>query len=231
MEHAGIASARMLLVEDDVALGGAVVALLAEAGHEVRWAKSLADARRAIAHNDTDVLLLDLGLPDGDGLVLCEELRVTAPDAVVVVLTAQADETEAVRALDGGADDFVAKPFRAGELVARLRAHLRRRPDGGVELRAGPIRVDPARRAAWVGTTCLSLRPKEFELLVALASRAGAAVRREELIDEVWDENWSGSTKTLDVHVAALRRKLADAGDRWERIETVRGFGYRFDDA
>ncbi|MBV9872813.1 MAG: response regulator transcription factor [Frankiaceae bacterium] len=230
MSEAGPVSAHVLLVEDDVALGGALVALLAEAGHEVRWAKSLAEARGANPAT-AELILLDLGLPDGDGLNLCRELRAAGADAVVVVLTAKSDETAAVRALDGGADDFVTKPFRPAELVARLRAHLRRRPDSDDELRIGLLRIQPARRLVWLGDAAVSLRPKEFELLQALASRAGTVVRRELLIDEVWDEHWSGSTKTLDVHIAALRRKLADAGDRWERIETVRGYGYRFDDS
>jgi len=224
------AGARVLLVEDDTALGAAVVGLLAAAGHQVRWAQTLVDARAAAMGEEPDVVLLDLALPDGDGMDLCLELRGRGSSVVVVVLTAQADETAAVRALDLGADDFVAKPFRPGELVARLRAHLRRRPDDRAEVRVGALRLLPSRREVSVADRPLTLRPKEFELLLALASRCGTVVRREELISEVWDEHWSGSTKTLDVHIAALRRKLADAGDRWERIATVRGYGYRFEE-
>jgi DNA-binding response OmpR family regulator len=135
-----------------------------------------------------------------------------------------------VRALDGGADDFVMKPFRPVELLARLRAHMRRRGETGPqELRAGPVRLDQGSRRAWVRDQEITLRPKEHELLAVLVADAGRAVRRERLMDEVWDEHWSGSTKTLDVHVANVRRKLADAGDRWDRIATLRGYGYRFE--
>jgi DNA-binding response OmpR family regulator len=149
---------------------------------------------------------------------------------VVVVVTARTDEADAVRALDGGADDLVLKPYRPVELLARLRAHLRRRGVSGPdELRAGPVRLDQRSRRAWVGDREISLRPKEHELLAVLVAAAGEAVRREQFMDEVWDEHWSGATKTLDVHVANLRRKLADAGDRWDRIATLRGYGYRFE--
>ena len=223
-------SARILVVEDDASLGSGLVAVLAADGYEVRWAQTGEQARRLLADGAPDLVLLDLGLPDVDGLLLCEEIRGQLPDVVVVVLTARTDEAEAVRALDGGADDFVAKPFRPVELQARLRAHLRRREVGaGPDLVAGPLRLDQRSRRAWVDTQEIALRPKEYELLAVLVASSGEAVRREQLMDQVWDEHWSGSTKTLDVHVANLRRKLADAGDRWDRISTLRGFGYRFD--
>lgn len=224
-----VTSTRVLLVEDDVVLGGAVAALLAGAGHQVRWTKSLAEARQAVDDVRPELVVLDLGLPDGDGLTLCTELRASQSDAVVVVLSADSDETAVIRALDGGADDFVTKPFRAGELVARLGAHLRRRPEADQEVTAGPVRLNVRTRSAWVLDQPLDLRRKEFDLLVALASQAGTVVRREALIEEVWGFDWSASTKTLDVHIAAVRRKLADAGDAWERIATVRGYGYRLD--
>jgi DNA-binding response OmpR family regulator len=145
-------------------------------------------------------------------------------------VTARTDESDAVLALDGGADDFVLKPLRTVEFLARLRAHLRRREvSGPSEVRVGPVKVEQLSRHAWVGQTPLDLRPKEMELLTMLMARPGEAIRREELIDEVWDVNWNGSTKTLDVHVANVRRKLSDAGDRWDRITTLRGFGYRFE--
>lgn len=224
-----VTSTRVLLVEDDDALGGAVAALLAGAGHQVRWAKSLASAREAVAEAQPELIVLDLGLPDGDGLALCSELRADNSDAVVVVLSADGDETAAIRALDGGADDFVAKPFRAGELIARLGAHLRRRPDADHEINAGPVRLNLQTRSAWVSDQPLELRRKEFDLLAALASQAGTVVRREDLIDDVWGFEWPASTKTLDVHIAAVRRKLAAGGDVWERIVTARGYGYRLD--
>lgn len=226
----GHLASRVLVVEDDPSLGGGLIAMLAGVGHEVRWAQTAAEARRSFAEVVPDLVLLDLGLPDADGVDLCRELREAYPGVVIVVVTARTDEADAVRALDGGADDVVLKPFRTGELVARLRAHLRRREDVGAgELRAGPVRLDLHARLAWVGQLPLVLRPKEHELLALLVTCAGEAVSRERLIDEVWDQHWHGSTKTLDVHVANLRRKLADAGDRWDRIVTLRGYGYRFD--
>lgn len=222
--------ARILVVEDDASLGAGLIAVLAAEGHEVRWAKTAGDARQLLAESIPDLVLLDLGLPDDDGVNLCLEIRDQRLPMTVVVVTARADESEAVRALDCGADDFVLKPFRPVELMARLRAHIRRREVvGEPELRAGPVRLDQGSRRAWVRDTEITLRPKEHELLTLLVTSAGEAVRREQIMDQVWDENWSGSTKTLDVHVANVRRKLADAGDRWDRITTLRGFGYRFE--
>lgn len=223
-------SSRVLVVEDDASLGAGLIAVLAAEGHELRWAQTAVEARRLLAQSVPDLVLLDLGLPDDDGLNLCLEIREQRLPISIVVLTAHAQESEAVRALDGGADDFVLKPFRPVELLARLRAHLRRREViEEPELRAGPVRLDQRTRKAWVGDVEMTLRPKEHELLTLLVTSAGEAVRREHLMDLVWDENWTGSTKTLDVHVANVRRKLADAGDRWDRITTLRGFGYRFE--
>jgi DNA-binding response OmpR family regulator len=222
--------ARVLVVEDDQSLGAALVATLAEASYEVRWARDFAQARLQLAGGPSDLVLLDLGLPDGDGLEVCRDLRAVDDQVVVVVVTARTDEADAVSALDAGADDYVTKPFRTVELLARLRAHLRRREALGVpDLRSGSTRLDLRARRAWVDDVELPLRPKELDLLAVLVRSAGSAVRRERLMDEVWDENWEGSTKTLDVHLANLRRKLADAGDRWDRIATLRGFGYRFE--
>ncbi|MCW2601095.1 MAG: DNA-binding response regulator [Frankiales bacterium] len=229
MDDGGM-GARVLVVEDDPTLGGGLVATLAASSYEVRWARDCAQARALMTSGPADLVLLDLGLPDGDGVELCRQIRALDNQVVVVVVTARTDEADAVLALDAGADDYVAKPFRTVELLARLRAHLRRRDAlGQPDLRVGRTRLDLRARRAWVGEAELPLRPKEFELLVALASTAGTAVRREQLMDDVWDEHWEGSTKTLDVHVANLRRKLADAGERWDRIATLRGFGYRFE--
>lgn len=224
-------TSRVLVVEDDLNLGAGLVGLLAGDGYEVRWARSGSDARRLLSESVPDLVLLDLGLPDVDGLVLCEQIRREYSGVVVVVVTARTSEAEAVLALDGGADDVVLKPFRSVELLARLRAHLRRLESsaGRGDLSAGPLRVDVRSRRAWVGDAALEMRPKELEVLVVLLRTPGVAVRREHLMDVVWDENWSGPTKTLDVHVANIRRKLADAGDRWDRIATLRGFGYRLE--
>jgi DNA-binding response OmpR family regulator len=221
---------KILVVEDDTSLGAALVGVLAGSGYEVRWAQSGFLAEQLLAAAAADLILLDLGLPDADGMDLCRSVRERYPQIVLLVVTARTDEAAAVDALDGGADDFVLKPFRPVELLARLRAHLRRRDLGGApDLHSGQIRVDQRSRRAWVRDVELSLRPKEHELLSVLVAAAGAAVRREQILDEVWDENWHRSSKTLDVHVANLRRKLADAGDRWDRITTLRGFGYRFE--
>lgn len=221
----------VLVVEDDRSLGAGMVGLLAGDGYTVSWAQDGVTARRLMSEQGFDLVVLDLGLPDVDGLDLCIEFRSARADLVLIVVTARTEETDAVRALDGGADDVVLKPFRPVELLARLRAHLRRREPvvGAEEVVCGSLRLDERGRRAWVGTTELTLRPKEHELLAALVAEAGQAVRRERLMDQVWDEHWHGSTKTLDVHVANLRRKLADAGDRWDRIATLRGFGYRYE--
>ena len=224
------ASSRVLVVEDDDGLGAGLIGVLAGAGDEVRWAKTAADARRLLADAAPDLVLLDLGLPDIDGLVVCRETGERYPDVVIVVVTARTDEADAVRALNGGADDFVLKPFRPVELLARLRAHLRRREIAGpVELRSGPVRLDQRSRRAGVEEMELALRPKQHELLAVLVSAAGEAVRREHLMDQVWAEYCTGPTRTLDVHLVNVGRKLAEAGDRWNRTMTPRGYGYRLE--
>lgn len=221
----------VLVVEDDRSLGAGMVGLLAGDGHSVSWAQDGVTARRLMSEQAFDLVVLDLGLPDVDGLDLCVELRTAQPDLVLIVVTARTEESDAVRALDGGADDVVLKPFRPVELLARLRAHLRRREPaaGSEEVVCGSLRLDERGRRAWVGTSELALRPKEHELLAVLVAEAGQAVRRERLMDQVWDEHWTGPTKTLDVHLANVRRKLAEGGDRWNRITTLRGYGYRFE--
>lgn len=220
----------VLLVEDDAVIGSELQTALGSSGFGVRWVRTGEDALRAVDTSPSDLVLLDLGLPDIDGVLLCRELRQRLPSAAIVVLTARTAEFEVIVALDAGADDYVTKPFRLAELLARLRAHVRRRPaasDSAVE--TGRLRLDAAARRAFVGGMEVALRPREFDLLVVLAGAAGAAVSRERLMAQVWDENWFGSTKTLDVHVSALRRKLCDAGEPLERITTIRGHGYRYE--
>jgi DNA-binding response OmpR family regulator len=178
-----------------------------------------------------DLVVLDLGLPDGDGLMLCREMVDRHPGLRVLVLTARTEEIDVVLGLDAGAADYVAKPFRLAELLARIRAQLRM---GATDrstpstIRVADLLIDVNARRVHRGDEEIVLRPKEFELLVRLASEAGAVVGRETLMSDVWDHHWFGTTKTLDVHIAALRRRI-DANGAPSRITTIRGVGYRFD--
>ncbi|WP_248959337.1 response regulator transcription factor [Sphaerisporangium perillae] len=223
-----MAAARVLVVEDDPGIGSELVEALAVHGYEPVLAATGQAALEGAHATAPDLVLLDLGLPDIDGVMVCRRLRMAVPEAVIVVLTARTQELEVVVALDAGADDYLTKPFRLTELMARLRAHLRRRTVVPEEraLTVGRLRLDLLARRAYLGEQEVMLRPKEFDLLAALAGRAGEVVTREQLMDEVWDENWFGPTKTLDVHVFALRRKL---GEDATSITTVRGVGYRYE--
>jgi DNA-binding response OmpR family regulator len=228
--------ARILLVEDDSTIGEVLASSLRSHGHDVVWERTgtaaLAGARATVV----DLVLLDLGLPDLDGVEVCRQLRRMQPGCVLVMLTARSAEMDVVVGLEAGADDYLVKPVRLAELHARLRAHLRRTDTGPSvnPLREiGDLVVDVPRRRVTVAGRELHLRPKEFDLLARLAAQPEVAHRRETLMSEVWDANWFGSTKTLDVHVAALRRKIAESADaadaRVPRIVTVRGHGYRLE--
>ncbi|MER5851446.1 response regulator transcription factor [Streptomyces sp. NPDC002012] len=222
--------ARIVVIEDDPAIGSRLVATLRVLGHDSQWCPDGASALAGIEQQPADLLLVDLGLPDIDGFDLCRRLRERASDAVLVVLTARTGEMDVIQALECGADDYLTKPFRLAELQARVTAHLRRaapHANGGAPaLRVGALVIDRSARRCTTPTGEVELRPREFDLLVRLAAHPGQAVSREDLMSDVWDENWFGPTKTLDVHVAALRRKLGDL----VRITTLRQFGYRLED-
>ena len=218
---------RLLLAEDDEGIREPLMRALQREDYAVDVVGDGAEAARLGVEDDYDLLVLDIGLPTLDGLEVCRRVREAHPRVPILILTAQSDELDVVEGLDAGADDYVPKPFRLGELLARVRALLRRAAP--TEMTARGIRFDAdARRVVKDGEE-ISLTPKEFDLLALLLTNAGSVVRRERLMSEVWDENWFGSTKTLDVHMSALRRKLGDDGADPELITTIRGVGFRFE--
>src|SRR5437763_13731839 len=225
----------LLVVEDDAAIGSVLESTLRLHGYQVCWRRDGRGALHAATLGDFDLVLLDLGLPDLDGVEVCRRLRAALPAAVLVILTARQEEMGVVVGLDAGADDYLTKPIRLGELLARVRAHLRRGAPAGARppVTIGELTVDIAGRRATLGGDEVVLRAKEFDLLARLAEQPGVAVSRETLMSEVWDAHWYGSTKTLDVHIAALRRKLSSAAEapgEVPRIATLRGHGYRLED-
>ena len=212
------------MVEDDPRIAEPLREGLTRAGYDV---VVVATGAGALAADPTDLVLLDLGLPDLDGQVVCRELR-SRGSVPIIVISAHGEEIDRVMLLELGADDYVVKPFGFRELVARIRAVARRTaaelsPPSAPNISVGALTIDGrTRRVAYRGDP-VSLTPKEYELLVYLAADPGAVKGREQLMRDVWDENWWGSTKTLDVHIASLRKKLAP-----ELIETVRAVGFRF---
>jgi two-component system, OmpR family, response regulator RegX3 len=212
---------RILVVEDEDAIADPLTAGLRREGFAVERTATGAAALDAAA---AEVVLLDLRLPDLDGLDVCRTLRERS-DVPIIVVTARGEESDRVVGLELGADDYVVKPFGLRELIARIRAVTRRtsRPAAQAPLRVGALVVDVRARRAQLDERALDLTPKEFDLLASLARDPGAAISRRRLLEEVWETSWYGSAKTIDVHVAALRRKLGDPA--W--IETVRGVGFR----
>ncbi|MFN8108709.1 MAG: response regulator transcription factor [Thermoleophilia bacterium] len=230
----GTGRRRVLLVEDEAGIVEPVAAALEREGFSPVLAGTLAEARSALAEHSPDIVLLDVMLPDGSGFDLCRELR-RSSDVPVIMVTARGDEMDRIVGLEIGADDYVVKPFSARELVARVRAVLRRfevagrpEPRDDPVVTIGAVRLDEARRQASLDGTPLELSRKEFELLALLMRHAGTVVTRETAIDEVWDTNWFGSTKTLDVHISGLRKKLGDDPSTPTYIHTARGVGFRF---
>ncbi len=215
----------MLVVEDDPGIATQLVRGLERAGYT---ADTVAMGAEALRRPASDVVLLDLGLPDVDGIDVCRQLRASS-DAAIIVVTARGEEKDRVLALDEGADDYLVKPFGLAELLARIRAVLRRGQrtgTGGEVLRHGPLTVDLRTRKVTMGDTEVALTPKEFAILECLITDPGRLISRQEIVERAWDEHWYGPTKVLDVHLAALRRKLGDP----TLIETVYGHGFRLAD-
>lgn len=197
-------------------------------GYAVDWFVNSQDANLVLEENLPDLVLLDAGLPDVDGFTLCRWLREQHHDLPIILVTARDADIDIVVGLDAGATDYVTKPFSMNVLLARIRAHLR--PTDNIDtapaIELGSLRVEPAAYIATVAGTAIELRPREFELLVYLARHAGRVVTRDRLLADVWDLHWDSSTKTVDMHIVALRRKLGDSIE----IVTVRGVGYRLVD-
>lgn len=239
---------QVLLVEDDPAIADALVDGLPLFGFSVRHVTTAAQALQD--HPDVDLVLLDLGLPDLDGIEVCRRIRAVS-EVPIIIITARGDEVERVVGLELGADDFLVKPFGLRELVARARAVLRRwqRPGAPVTASApeqsappsgpgpepaarqvrtvGGLRLDLGGRRVWAGEEEVDLTPKEFDLLVVLSEQPGVVCTREDLMSRVWDPHWFGSTRTLDVHIGSLRRKIASSA----QVQTVRGVGFRLEPA
>jgi DNA-binding response OmpR family regulator len=218
----------VLLAEDDTAISEPLARALRREGYEVDVREDGPTALDCALGGGVDLLVLDLGLPGMDGLEVCRRIRSEGQFFPVLVLTARADEVDTVVGLDAGADDYVTKPFRLAELLARVRALLRR----GVS-EAGPgahgVRIDVESHRAWIGDKELNLTAKEFDLLRVLLRDAGRVVTRDQLMREVWDTTWWSSTKTLDMHISWLRKKLGDDAANPRFITTVRGVGFRFE--
>ena len=218
---------RLLVVEDDTKLARALERGLQREGYAVDLAETGDDALSQASENDYDAVVLDVMLPGRDGFSVCRAMRSSERWAPVLMLTARDQVGDRIRGLDAGADDYLVKPFDFGELLARLRALLRRAPAGRApELRVGALVVDPATHAVAVGDRAVELTAREFGVLEYLARHPGEVVSRTTLLEHVWDENFEGSTNVVDVYIGYLRRKL-----REPLIATVRGVGFRLDAA
>lgn len=221
----------VLVVEDDEAIAAGLIQVLAENGYATALARSGRAALEAASTSPPRAVLLDLGLPDLDGVHVCRMLRRSLPQVPIVMLTARDAEVDIVVGLDAGATDYVTKPFSTHVLLARLRAHLREAATDAPrsELTFGALRIDVDGYHVFMGDREIDLRPKEMALLIRLASSAGRVVTRDQLLDDVWDLSWETGSKTVEVHVHALRRKLGDRTGGVPWISTIRSLGYRFE--
>lgn len=217
---------RLLLVEDDLEIAAQLAVRLEREGYAVTVIATGRDAIDAAHSCVLDLVVLDLGLPDLDGLEVCRRIRERVPTLPILMLTARSEEIDVVAGLDSGAHDYVSKPFRIAELLARIRAALRSSDAEPVVLHGGAIRVEPTTRRVFVNDDEVVLSPKEFDLLALLVRERGRVVTRQRIMAEVWDEHWYGTTKTLDVHITWLRQKL---GSHAATIVTARGVGFRFE--
>jgi DNA-binding response OmpR family regulator len=220
---------RLLLVEDDDDIAEPVVRALQRDGYDVDRVDRGAGVLPLLESTRIDLVILDLGLPDVDGVELCRRVRLRDERVPVIMVTARGDEMDVVVGLDAGADDYIGKPFSMHELRARVRSRLRLAATEVIE--AQDLRIDLSARRAWRGDQELVLTNKEFDLLALLIRNAGRVVEREQIMSEVWDAHWHGSTKTLDMHVSWLRRKLDDDPAAPRYITTVRGVGLRLEEA
>lgn len=216
--------AKILVAEDDQAIAERIVRMLERSGYEIKY---VSDGREVLKHaSAVDLLLLDLGLPGRDGLDICRDVRAQGLTLPIIIVSARTEEIDLILGLDAGADDYVTKPFSSAELQARIRAALRRHQTPTL-LAVGQLVLDPGNHEAAFGDRLLQLTPKEFALLELLMRRSPQVVTREELLRGVWETDWMGASKTIDMHVSTLRKKLQEAGARRDVISTVRGVGFR----
>jgi two-component system, OmpR family, response regulator RegX3 len=222
---------KVLLVEDESSIAEPLADALRREAFDVQLAGTAAEALESFSSRPPDLVLLDVMLPDGDGRDVLREIR-RLSRVPVVMLTARGEEMDRVLGLELGADDYVTKPFSSAELLARMRAVLRRSPEPAAEtigtLGSGDVTMNLDTRRVTRAGDPVDLTVKEFDLLRVLLEQAGKLVKREDLISEVWDTNWFGSTKTLDVHISSLRKKLGDDPGSPRYVHTVRGIGFRF---
>lgn len=220
--------AKILVVEDDPTIGESLARILKREGHRVAVAGDGIVAERVALGGEADLMLLDLGLPRRSGLDVLRNLRAAGMELPVLVVTARTDEVDLVLGLDAGADDYVTKPFRTAEVLARVRALLRRSRPADV-VRGGGLVVDRATRTAHLGSQELKLTPKEFDLLAVLADHVGTVIAKQDLVKKVWHTEWQGGSKTLNMHLSTLRRKLGraaeSAGTPAPVVRSVRGVG------